>query len=76
MPNLTSRPWTADEILKLKNLAPRYPAVSVAGQLGRSVAATAAKAHELKLSLRTGQTTHDEAAMVVDPGPCGIDLPE
>ena len=52
MPNFNSRRWTKEDIAKLKNLAQKYPTASVAGQLGRSAAATAIKAHELKLSLK------------------------
>jgi hypothetical protein len=52
MPNPTFRRWTADDIAKLKNLAQRHPRAEIAAKLGRSVAATTLKAHELKLSLR------------------------
>jgi hypothetical protein len=77
MPNFNSRRWTKEDIAKLKNLAQKYPTASVAGQLGRTAAATAIKAHELKLSLKMkGRKTEGETPMVVDPGPCGIDLPE
>jgi hypothetical protein len=51
MPNSAFR-WTADDIAKLKNLAQKHPRVDIAAKLGRSVAATTLKAHELKLSLR------------------------
>jgi len=34
-----------------KNLAQRHPRAEIAAKLGRSVAATTLKAHELKLSL-------------------------
>jgi len=77
MPALNSRRWTADEIAMLKNLAQKYPAAAIAGQLGRSAAATAIKAHELKLSLRIQRRSGEgQTPLVVDPGPCGIDLPE
>jgi len=52
MSNPTFRRWTADEIAKLKNLAQRHPRAVIAAKLGRSVAATTVKAHQLKLSLR------------------------
>ena len=52
MPNSTFRRWTADDIAKLKNLAQRHSRAEIAAKLGRSVAATTLKAHELKLSLR------------------------
>ena len=47
MPNPTFRRWTADDIAKLKNMAQREPRAKVAAQLGRSVGATAVKAHQL-----------------------------
>jgi hypothetical protein len=77
MPNLNSGPWTAEDVAKLKNLALNYPAAAIAWQLGRSPAAIALKAHELKLSLRIqNQKAEAETPLVVDPGPCGIELRE
>jgi hypothetical protein len=77
MPNFNSRRWTKEDIAKLKNLAQKYPTASVAGQLGRTAAATAIKAHELKLSLKMQRrNTQGETAMVADPGPRGMDLPK
>jgi hypothetical protein len=78
MPNLNSRRWTADDIATLRNLARKYPAAAIARQLGRSAAATALKAHELKLSLRIQKPKAEaaETPLVVDPGPCGMDLRE
>jgi hypothetical protein len=55
MPNPTFRRWTADDIAKLKNLAQREPSAKVAEQLGRSVGATAVKAHELGISLKVSR---------------------
>ena len=52
MPNPTFRRWTADDIAKLKNMAQKEPCASVAAQLGRSVGATAVKAHQLGISLK------------------------
>jgi hypothetical protein len=52
MPNPTFRRWTADDIAKLKNMAQREPRANVAAQLGRSVGATAVKAHQLGISLK------------------------
>jgi hypothetical protein len=52
MPNATFRRWTADDIAKLKNLAQKKPSANVAAQLGRSVGATAVKAHQLGISLK------------------------
>jgi hypothetical protein len=67
MRKLTSRRWTADDIATLKNLARKYPAAAIAGQLGRSAAATAIKAHELKLSLKIQRRK-------AQAGSCRIDL--
>ena len=59
--------WTPEEISKLKNMAQKYPAAKIAEELGRGVAATMVKAHELKVSLRcrkpsAAETPPDEAA--------------
>jgi hypothetical protein len=65
MPNPTFRRWTADDIAKLKNMAQKEPCANVAAQLGRSVRATAAKAHQLEISLkvpRQGGGSAEEAA--------------
>ena len=52
MPNTTFRRWTAEDIAKLKNMAQKEPSANVAAQLGRSVGATAVKAHQLGISLK------------------------
>jgi hypothetical protein len=51
------RPWTEDDIVKLRELAQKYPATTIARQLGRSVGAVSAKARALKLSLRMRRPT-------------------
>jgi hypothetical protein len=66
MPNPFSRRWTADDIAKLKDMAQKHPSSTIAAQLGRSVAATAVKAHELKLSLRM-QGQRDQVQTSTDP---------
>ena len=77
MPNPTFRRWTADDIAKLKNMAQKLPSSTIAAQLGRSVAATAVKAHELKLSLRMQtQSNQRQSLSGGDPGPAGFDLRE
>ncbi len=48
----SNRRWTGADMLKLKDLAQKYPAATIAEQLGRSPTALAVKAHELQLSLR------------------------
>ena len=47
------RPWSEEDIAKLKSLAGRRPAKDIAVALGRSVEATVVVASKLKLSLRT-----------------------
>jgi hypothetical protein len=52
MPNATFRRWTADDIAKLKNMAQKERCANLAAQRGRSVGATAVKAHQLGISLK------------------------
>jgi hypothetical protein len=52
MPNDTFKRWTADDIAKLKNLAQKQTRKDIAAELGRSVSATAVKAHHLGISLK------------------------
>jgi hypothetical protein len=47
------RPWSEQDIAKLKSMAGRRPAKDIAVALGRSVEATVVAASKLKLSLRT-----------------------
>ena len=47
------RPWSEDDLAKLKRMAGRRPTKEIAAELGRSVEATVAVASRLKLSLRT-----------------------
>jgi hypothetical protein len=65
MPHPTFRRWTADDVAKLKNLAQKEPSANVAAQLGRSVGATAVKAHQLGISLKVlpqgGRACEDSA---------------
>jgi hypothetical protein len=45
--------WTDEDIVKLKDWAQKRPRAEIAADLGRSVSATAFKAHRLKISLDT-----------------------
>ena len=59
--------WTPEEISKLKRMAQKHPVAHIAAELGRGLAATTVKAHELKLSLRVkkppeANSAEDEAA--------------
>jgi hypothetical protein len=47
------RPWTEEDITKLKSMAGRLPAKDIAVKLGRSLQATVAIACKLSLPLRT-----------------------
>jgi hypothetical protein len=47
------RPWSEEDIAKLKSMAGSRPANDIAVELGRSVEATVVVASKLKLSLRT-----------------------
>ena len=47
------RPWSEEDIAKLKSMAGRRPAKDIAVALGRTVEATVVAASKLKLSLRT-----------------------
>jgi len=49
----TRRPWSEDDVAKLKSLAGALPVIEVAAKLHRSPAAVAAEASKLGLSLRT-----------------------
>jgi len=48
--------WTGADMLKLKDLAQKYPAATIAEQLGRSPTALAVKAHELQLIIEIAST--------------------
>lgn len=49
---VSKRPWTADDIAKLKSMARRFSTGEIARRLDRGVSATVMKAHGLGLSLR------------------------
>jgi hypothetical protein len=49
---VNKRPWTADDIARLRSMARWYPTVQIAMELDRGVSATVMKAHVLGLSLR------------------------
>ena len=49
----TRRPWTEEEIVKLKSMAGSLPLMEIAAKLRRSPGATAVAASKLKVSLRT-----------------------
>ena len=69
MPNQTFRRWTADDIAKLKNMAQKQRPADIAAQLGRSVSATAVKAHQLNVSLRVPRQGDSEVSTTNDLAP-------
>lgn len=69
------RPWTEEEVAKLKSLAGSYSTVQIAEELGRRVAGTIAKAAELHISLRKKRTfSVKDKSTCSEPGPAGMDL--
>ena len=67
------RPWTDEDVAKLRSMAGKYPSAEIATALGQSLAATKVMAHKLKVSLSiqrrpgTGQTD-SLATRVLDSG--------
>ena len=49
----TRRPWSEDDIAKLKSMAGKLSARDIAAELGRSLGATVVEASKLKISLST-----------------------
>ena len=47
----TRRPWSEDDIAKLKSMAGKLSARDIAAELGRSLGATVVEASKLKISL-------------------------
>jgi len=69
---MRGRPWSHEDVAKLKAMAGRYPTHEIAGKLGRALGATFVKAHQLRISLR--RRPKREVLPAVDPGPAGMDL--
>jgi len=55
------RPWSEDDIAKLRSMAGRFPAREIATELGRSPGAVVVEASKLKISLawRSGTARPD-----------------
>ena len=69
------KPWTDGELSTLRDLAGSNSTAQIAGQLGRGISATVAKAHKLGVSLRKRQElTFKGVVPNLDPGPCGMDF--
>ena len=65
------KPWSDEEIAKLRSMAKPYPTHVIAAELGRGVSATMVRAHELRLSLKVQSKKIIEPT--ADPGPAGFD---
>jgi len=65
------RRWSGEDIKILKDLAQKLPAANIAARLGRSPAALAVKAHELRVSLRVNGQAERKPLSAGDPQPVG-----
>jgi hypothetical protein len=70
------RPWTPDDISKLRSMAKKYPTTQIARELKRGHSATVMKAHQLRISLSLNPKRGSRPANVsLDPVPAGMDVP-
>jgi hypothetical protein len=68
------RPWTPEDILKLRSVAQKYPTTQA--ELKRGHSASVMKAHLLRISLRLKPKRGGRPADVsLNTGPAGTDLP-
>ena len=58
------RPWSEDDIAKLKSMAGRFPTREIAAELGRSPGAVFVEASKLKISLSRRSGTVRPASRV------------
>jgi hypothetical protein len=68
-----AKPWSEEEIAKLRSMAQRYPSRRIAAVLGRGFSATVVKAHQLRLSLKVKSKAPGPTA---DPGEAGFNWSE
>jgi hypothetical protein len=54
---ITRRPWNADDVAKLRQLAGKLTPKQISDEIGRTEGAVVVEASKLKLSLRTGRRT-------------------
>jgi hypothetical protein len=71
----TRRPWSENDIAKLKGLAGKLPAKKIASQLGRTEGATLVEASKLKISLRTRPQLGGPRRTSIRASPFGTDAP-
>ena len=70
------RPWTPEDILKLRSMAQKYPTTQIARELKRGRSATIMKAHQLRISLSLNPKRGSRPANVsLDAVPAGMDVP-
>jgi hypothetical protein len=70
------RPWTPDDISKLRSMAQKYPTMQIARELKRGHSATVMKAHLLRISLSLNPKRGSRSAGVsMDPVRAGMDMP-
>jgi hypothetical protein len=50
---MSGRPWSEDDVAKLRSMAGRLPTKEIAAELGRTPQATMMEASKLKISLST-----------------------
>ena len=63
------RPWTTEDVAKLKSMARKYTTKQIASELNRGHSATVMKAQSLGVSLRLDrQRSRGTAPTSVDPG--------
>jgi hypothetical protein len=64
------RPWTEDDLARLRRMVGRCPAEQIAERLGRRLLDINMKAHEMRIPLKP------KFESGLDPGPEGMDLPK
>jgi hypothetical protein len=69
------RPWTTDDVARLKIMAGKIPTAQIARELGRGHSATVMKAHSLGVSLRLiPKRGSRQAGLIPEAGLTGMDL--
>jgi hypothetical protein len=69
------RPWTAEDVARLKSMARKYTTKQIASELNRGHSATVMKAQSLGLSLRLDRQRHQGTAQTsADSAAAGMDV--
>jgi hypothetical protein len=69
MSRIPRKRWSEAEVAKLKSMAGKYPVQEIANELGRGIAATIMKAHDLRVSLRMQPKPETRHAVHEEPAP-------